>query len=78
MFKTRERFRATAPEPFRTTRQFYTKNKKLVKTRVSLEPPKPYLSDEHLMRRHTVFQGDSHLLYVNNPNFKDRNRMTKS
>ncbi len=37
------------------------------KTRISIDQPKPYLTDEHIMRRRNVFQGDSHVLYEHNP-----------
>ena len=46
------------------------------KTRISIDQPKPYLTDEHIMRRRNVFQGDSHVLYEKLPMYKSR--MSKS
>ncbi len=46
------------------------------KTRISIDQPKPYLTDEHIMRRRNVFQGDSHVLYEKHPMYKSR--MSKS
>ena len=48
MFKPSSKFRETAPEPFRRTQQFYAKNKKTIKMRVSIDQPQPWLKDEHI------------------------------
>jgi hypothetical protein len=51
-----QRMGITCPEPMRKTMQYYTKQNKMWKTRISIDrPDSKFLKDPDLMRRKTVF-----------------------